>query len=427
MAVALVLYGLFAVTFSSFQVGGDGLVYYNLLRRFFGEHPDFAFAYQFGSDLWNWPFFLVGKALAAIFGYQPRTFHVSFEEISITFATNAAFLLTLYVGWRLLRELDLPRSPAVLFLTVFGSPLFWAVVFDPAGKHAVDTLVISTAMLLVLRLYRGHSDRVALALGALAGVAVNTRYVNVALFAAVACFLAFHRRRAVMISLGAAAVVGGLVFALPALRGISYFVPSYFPESNAARLTAGVQPLLANTANPLNGFDPLIPVKMLFSEHRGLFLWTPLTAFAVLGFVLALRRSTGTTRLFFWTLLGSAIALLCAHTVWGSWDGGFAFSQRFLTSLFPLYLIGIAELRRRAGPKVYSVLILCAAFSLASAFLHKIGYDGISARDGVFKQTDELIQRRRRLPHQIKEKGTARWTYLWALLHGHDPEHVNGP
>lgn len=427
MAVALALYGLFAITFASFQVNGDGLVYFNLLQRFFGEHPDSAFAYQFGSDVWNWPFFLVGKALGAIFGYQPYTFHVSFEEISITVATNAAFVLTLYLGWRLLRELDLPRTPLVLFFTVFGSPLFWAVIFEPAGKHAVDTLVVTAASLVLLRLYHGQSDRLALALGALAGVAVNVRYVNLALFAALGCFLLFRSRRAAALGAAAAVVVAGIIFALPALRGISYFVPSYFPESNAARLASGVHPAIGNTANPLNGFDPLIPFKMLFSEHRGLFLWTPLTAFAVLGFILALRQSRCTVRLFMWSLLGAAVALLCAHTVWGAWDGGFAFSQRFLTSLFPIYLIGVAELRRRSRALVYPVLVLCVAFSVSSAFLHKIGYDGISARDGVFKQTDQLVARRHRLPDQVKDKGEDRWKYIWGLLHGEDPKHVNGP
>ncbi len=430
MVIALLLYVLFAITFSSFQVGGDGFVYFNLLRRFFGEHPDSAFAYQFGSDFWNWPFFLGGKSLGVIFGFQPKTFHVSFEEISITGATNAAFFATLYLGWRLLRDLTLPRGPAVLFLTVFGSPLVWAVVFDPAGKHAVDTLVITAAVLLLLRVYNGGSDRHALALGALAGLSVNIRYVNVAFFLAVACSLALlHQRRTVTLATAAAAAVGPALFAIPAIRGISYFVPSYYPSSQANdRFAVGLHPVISSTSNPLNGFDPLIPFKMLFSDHRGLFLWTPLTAFAVIGFALALRRVRDREhRRFLATLLAASIALLCAHTVWGDWDGGFAFSSRFLTAWFPLFLIGVAELRKRAGRLVYLALVLCVVWSLSIAFLHKIGYDGISAKDGIGRISHVLVERRRQLPQQIEDKATARWKYLWDLLHGYDREHVNGP
>ena len=97
-------------------------------------------------------------------------------------------------------------------------------------------------------------------------------------------------------------------------------------------------------------FDPLVPFKMLFTLKRGMFLWTPLTAFAVVGFVLLARRDLRHR----WYLIGlgvSAVALLCIHSIWGNfWAGGSSFSSRFLASLFPLYLIGAAELvRRRRG------------------------------------------------------------------------------
>ena len=146
----------------------------------------------------------------------------------MTVAANAAFVLTLYLGWRLLRELELPRGPAVLFLTVFGSPLFYYVVFEPSAKHAVDTLVITAASLLTLRLLQAGTTRQAVALGALAGLSVNTRYVNVAFFLAIACSLALLRRRAFAIAGATAVVVGPTIFALPALRGISYFVPNKY-------------------------------------------------------------------------------------------------------------------------------------------------------------------------------------------------------
>jgi hypothetical protein len=429
MGLALAGYSLFALTFSHFQVKGDALVYFNLLRRFFGEHPDSAFAYQFGSDVWNWPFFLLGKLLAALFGLQPRTFHVSFEEISITLAANAAFFATLYFGWRILRELDLPRGPGVLFVTAFGSPLFYYVIFDPAGKHAVDTLVITAATFLVLRLSAAGSTNNALALGALAGVSLNIRYVNVTFFLAVLCVLVVRRRRPALVALGSAILVGSVIFVLPALRGISYFVPTYFPKSQAlGRFALGAHPLVGSTSSPLNGFDPLNPLRMLFSIHRGLFLWTPLTAFAVVGYVLLLRRShDDERRAFLLTLLIASLALLFVHTVWGQWDGGFAFSQRFLTSLFPLYLIGVAELRRRFGRLVYPTLVVCVAWSLAVAFVHDIGYDGVSERDGLGRVANVIQTDFEHKRHQMDGRAIKRWGYLWAVLNGHDPEHVHGP
>jgi hypothetical protein len=434
MVVALTIYGLFAVTFAAFQIKGDGLIYFNMMRRFFGEKPDFAFAYQFGSDVWNAPFFLVGKGLGSIFGFEPRIFHVSFEELSITLAAQVALVVTLYFGWRLLRDLDLPAGPALLFLTVFGSPLFFYVVFDPAMKHGVDTMVTTVAVYLLLRvLSPGRvSDRVAIALGALVGVSLNIRYVNVAFFLAFACSLAIYRRRALLISAATAAIVGPVIFALPALRGISYFVPSYFPKSSAlggevARYALGPSPVIGGTTNPLNGFDPLTPLKMLFSDHRGLFVWTPLTALAVIGFVLLLRRRhEHERRVFLWTLLAASVALLAAHSIWGFWDGAFSFSTRFLTALFPFFLVGAAELRRRFGGRVYAAFAVCAAWSLLLALVHVVGYDNITAGDGAVKTVRVYVEQQSDIDQKIRRKATRRWGYLWGLANGRDPEHVHG-
>jgi hypothetical protein len=435
MVAGLTIYGLFAVTFAAFQIKGDALVYFNMMRRFFGEKPDFAFAYQFGSDVWNAPFFLVGKGLGAIFGFQPRIFHVSFEEISITVATQVGFVVTLWLGWRILRELELPAGPAILFLTTFGSPLFFYVIFDPAMKHAVDTLVMTAAVYLLLLVItrKPAPDRLAIALGALVGLSLNIRYVNIAFFLAVACALALYRRRALVIGAATAALVGPAIFALPALRGVSYYVPDYFPKSSAlggevTRYALGHGSVIASTSNPLNGFDPLTPLKMLFSDHRGLFVWTPLTALAVIGFVLLLRRRHEHDRyIFLWTLLAASVALLAAHSIWGFWDGAFSFSTRFLTALFPLFLVGAAELRRRFGKPVYLLFAVCAAWSLLLALVHVVGYDNITAGDGAGKTVRVYFEQRSNIDQKIHRKASQRWGYLWGLANGRDPEHVQGP
>jgi len=434
-ALGFALYGLFALTFSLFQVKGDALVYFNLLRRFFGEEPDFAYAYQFGSAVWNAPFFLVGKTLGIIFGFQPRTFHVSFEEISITFAANAAFVLTLYLGWRILRELELPRGPGVLFLTAFGTPLFFYVVFDPAGKHAVDTLVLTAATYAFLRCDSRNATRAAVALGALGGWSLNIRWANGAFFLALAVALLLRgRARLVGIATVSSVIVASVIFALPATRGIEYFFPIISPPANASleRVAAPVDGLLfqvtpLDTSDP--GFDPTIPPRMLFSLHRGLFLWTPLTALAAIGFALAVRqaRRRDASYPFLLGLLAASLALLCIHVVWPRWDGGFSYSQRFLMGLFPLYLIGVAELVRRAQLVVYPLLVATVAFALMVAFVHDVGYDGVSERDGIGRILEVAASDRDNLRRKIRTDAEDRWKYLWGLLHGRDTKCLNEP
>ena len=307
---------------------------------------------------------------------------------------------------------------------MFGSPLFYYVVFEPAMKHAVDTLVLTAAALLVLRVYTRQADRYALALGALVGVSANIRYVNLAFFAAVAVAFAVYRKRALLIGGATALLVGPAVFALPALRGIGYFEPSYFPRKYAL----GTHLLVASTSNPLNGFDPLIPLKMLFTDRRGLFVWTPLTALAVIGVVLAVRAARhDTQRIYLLTLLGASAALVVGHVTWAEWDGAFAFSTRFLTALFPLFLVGVAELRRRFGAPIYAVLAVCVAWSLMLAFVHFVGYDGINAGTSATDMARTYSDSPSAFQTEVDKRATERWRYLWALLHGYDPKHVNGP
>ena len=62
--------------------------------------------------------------------------------------------------------------------------------------------------------------------------------------------------------------------------------------------------------------DVLAPVKMLFTIRRGLFVWTPLTFFGVLGYFLFLRREPR-HRVFLVGLGLSALALLLVHIIWG--------------------------------------------------------------------------------------------------------------
>jgi len=233
------------------------------------------------------------------------------------------------------------------------------------------------------------------------------------------------------------AAVAVVILVLPAFRGIQYFFPIISQPTNGALarvaasadgLSVAAQPI--DDSDPRGFFDPTIPARMLFSDHRGLFLWTPLAAAAAIGFAFALQARKGQSREHRWflvSLLAAALALLLVHVFWPRWDGGFAFSQRFLTGLFPLYLIGVAELVRRARRAVYPALALAVGFALAVAFVHDIGYDGISERDSVSHIVDVGYADRDNLRLKLQDDAKDRWLYLWGLLHGRDAKCINEP
>ena len=430
----LALFVVFALTFDVAAIQDDGIAYYDFMRKLFGSGIDAA-AYQFGSTFWNAPFYLVSQ-LAAVIGDSSRN-HAG--VVGVTVASNTAVLVTLYIGWRILRELDLPRGPAVLLLTVFGTPLWFYAVMRPSYKHAADTLYATAAIFFVLRSLRGDARRRDfIAAGVCYGLLLATRYANAGLLAGTLAVLVVARHRRVAAWTAGAAVATALVlFAIPVVRGIPYKTP---PEqigmaqavvdspamlgAPQQRVALGgvviIEPVLKNVR-----FRPLAPVYMLFTLHRGIFLWTPLTAFATAGFVLLLRRERR-HRLFLAVVGVSGLGLLLIHAFWGTrWDGGGSFSQRFLTALFPLVLVGAAEFVRLARSAGVALLALCAAFSVWIGFVQVIGYYQESGADSVVQIVENFTgPYRDEPPHNYDDtfqrefRGLVsdRWQQYWRLV-----------
>jgi hypothetical protein len=397
MAGALGLYALVVVSFGSLRVNNDGLVYYEFVRRLFGDEAgEGPGTRQFASALFNLPFYAVARGLQSVVGIDD-VLGAPIGQFAIVAATIAATVLTLWLGWRLLIDLDLPAGPAVLLLALAGSPLFYYAVFEPTYKHAVDALLTTALAVLLVRVAENPANGWVVALGACLGALILVRSANVALVpGALVPVLVRRHRSGVLLTLTATAATVAVLLAVPAARG----VPLESGPQPAAVQAAGFAPLglygglcedpgyeLSFSQCLHNGlglwWDVWAPAKMLFTLERGMFLWTPLTALAVVGFaLLVLRRRDERPALVGLGL--AALGLLLVHVGWADfWTGGFSFSQRFLASLFPVYLLGTAELVRRWRSPALLALTACALFSVLAAFTFFYGWEGISERDGI--------------------------------------------
>jgi hypothetical protein len=259
----------------------------------------------------------------------------------------------------------------------------------------------------------------------------------------VGMFFMFNLRRAVVWIVATAALVSLVLFGLPVIRNIPYGLPPSTPS--ALRVPASDGPVgIAHTSVRMamgpnvsagllrtNGISATAPLKMLFTLHRGLFIWTPLTFFATIGFVLLLRRDRR-HRKFLGTLGVSALALLLIHILWGStWDGGGSFSNRYLTALFPFFLVGAAEFVRRFSWPGVAVLSLCAFWSLWLGLVNYSGYFNASAKDGVSQMVGNFksfggprVSRYHKPPPydslenfglQMADRISGRWQLYWRL------------
>lgn len=130
---------------------------------------------------------------------------------------------------------------------------------------------------------------------------------------------------------------------------------------------------------------------MLFTEHRGLFVWSPVTILAAIGLVL-LWRNRPEQRRFLLAAYAMGAAIVLSYAFVPYWDGTWSFSQRYFTPLFPLVVLGLAGLIDAVSGAlriaVIAAAVLGTAWSLYLCFtLATIGpavYTGVTVPDGAW-------------------------------------------
>lgn len=355
----------FAANFNAYRVFGDGEVAYAFLRKLFGEDVE-AVGYQFGLALMNTPFYAAGKLVSAagLKDFQDAPI----GPATISLASNAYVVASIAVLAAVLIGMGLSHRGAVLTAAVFGTPLWYYASFSPSYSHAADTFLITATVGLLYLYFRRPGLRVVLAMGALLGLATSMRYFDAAIAAGLALGLfLFDRRRDAIVVVVSSAVTFGLLLLIPAALGVPLFAQHYQPS--------------------LLEFSPLSPFRMLFTPHRGLFIWTPLCLLGAIGYILLLRSRRGDRP--FLAIAGMmGCGLIAIQLAWPVWDGGWSFSQRYFTALFPLVAIGLAGLWS-VRPRLTAALAwLSVAWSLFLGLNHVFG---VQQSDGAFEVAGVMI------------------------------------
>lgn len=347
-------FALFALNFGAYRVFGDGVNYYSFTQRLFGDGSD-ATAYNFGDGLMDAPFYAAAKLASTVVGDGHRI-----EPASITIASIAWVLVAAGLSWRVLVLLDLPARALALGAVLFGTPVWYYASFSPSYTHAADAAVFSAASFAILGLWRSPELGWRLGAGAALGLAVAVRPFNVGVTAGAVVALACQSRRRDGLTVGGIAVATYLVLdAIPRSLGLSSAV-----QQDGSSVTASTI-----------GFRPLSPLRMLFTDHRGLFVWTPVTLLAVVGLGLLLRRHP--SRGFLVTLASMGAGLLLMNLALKPWDAGWSYSARYLASPVTLYAVGIAGLvaATRAAARTAAVVatIACTAWAVVVGMNHAFG------------------------------------------------------
>jgi hypothetical protein len=257
----------------------------------------------------------------------------------------------------LLERLRLPHPALVLVCSVFGTPLFYYGSVNPGHTHAFETLLLCGIVALLYWYFQseGGSWRLAVAMGALLAFAMSVRYFDAAIAIAILLGLAWYRRWRDVAVLVATPLVGLALAALVAYETVGGVLKGAYKSSSGS---------LGSALGVLT-FAPLNPVRMLFTDHRGLFLWSPVTVLALFGFILLLRRRPA-ERPFLAVCAGIAVAIVLSYAFSPFWDGGAGSNnQRYYTTLFPFVALGLGGLLEWRPRVVRSAAAVAAAWTVS--------------------------------------------------------------
>ena len=364
MTAAAGFWILFAANFNRFSLNyvDDPQRVYNFLQRLFGDRHSPADAYQFGEAIGWIPFYLLGKliALSGIHSVGGKPFVAGVVALSgSVFALTACAVLV-----PLIKRLRLPHPTLILVLAFFGGPLWFYGSFAPGHTHAMETTVIGAAVLLLyfeLQTPKG-SIWLELGMGVLLAFAMAIRYFLGPAAVAFILGLAFYRRWR------AAAVVTATPLVSLALLAV-------VAEIGAGGILKGAAYRGSGSESALNVLvlAPLNPFRMLFTQHRGLLIWSPVTILAIVGFV-RLMRHRPDQRPFLSICAFTAFMLTASYALAPYWDGGYAsYNQRYLTALFPFVVLGLGGIVDWRPRLVVSLAVVCVAWTMALGF-----YEGLS-------------------------------------------------
>ncbi len=244
---------------------------------------------------------------------------ISFAGIMEKAAAAALTSISIIVFFYTCRTLNCQRVTAIWLSAAFafGSEA-WSTSSQGLWMHSPGISFMLLSTFLALRHERASSLRSAVLLGLCCGTAVAVRLNNILFVGPLLCWILWKRHRHFIPILISTAIV---VIPLVAYNRSCY-----------------------GTFTGAYGVDFTTPFLLglegsLFSPARGLFIYFPLTIFAITGFVNAFRKPPTAHRtiyLVFFLFIGASIASV---SKWAMWWGGFSYGPRLLAEVQPFLLL----------------------------------------------------------------------------------------
>lgn len=352
--IVVLIFMFFALAFNIYRVQGDGATHYAFLERVMRvadpessrQDVESAIFLQSGCAFFNIPFYmpayLVERAAHTHYDFNG----ITLRQIAVNLAANFYMILSLLLMTRILKRLCFKSSVLPILAVLFSTTAFSAAVLIPSWSHTVDIFVTTLFIYMLI----GSSDRPAVRciwIGMLFVISMLVRYPNFVLAVmAVLYYLCTKEYKKILFFMaGAISVVWVIPLLLYSYNGTAD------PFSNMA---------LPCTSSYAQLLFPRYFLKLLVHPLHGLFVWSPVTVLSIFGLLQFPKNQEriGYAMLTAWVVY----VIVCSHVF--EWHAGWSFSNRYLVSFFPVYVIGLSRMIDRYGKRIVPVVLILMFYSI---------------------------------------------------------------
>lgn len=347
------IFMLFAFGFNVYRVQGDGCFYYSFLEGLLRipnpetlpPRPGFM---QSGCALFNAPFYMCAYSFENLFKLHINIAGITLRTASINLASNFYMLLSIFLTVRILQKLCFESITISVLSVLFSTSVFVVAVVMPSYNHAVD-IFINTVCLYLLLNSEYSSRRKPFLLGVTYVVAMLVRYFNFVWFIPITVFYFLQKEQK------------KLIYFLFGILSIIWIYPLILYKFNGGFLSffAGVKDFSVIVPHMVQPY-PKYFFKVLVHPLHGIFVWSPVLILSFTGLVLLtkVKRSIALPLITLWLLF------VAMNSFSPTWHGGWSFSIRYLSCLFPVFTIGVAAFLQCYGKKFNIIIIVCTLYSI---------------------------------------------------------------
>lgn len=309
--------------------------------------------YYAGTALAQMPFFLMAHSLSYLTGNETD----GYSKLYMIFVNLAAifYLLSGLIFMNgILKNFELSdRNRAiVLFVSVFGTNLFYYTIGECGMSHVYSFAFVSMFAYYIQQFFNTHHNRYLYYIAFALGMVVFIRPINVLVLS----FVPFLAGGFPMLKDGLKAM---FLKPLNLLLAVLLFLGIAFIQLCIYKISTGSFFVYSYLDEGFNFTNPQI-INILFSYKKGLFLYTPVYLVSLFGLYYLYNKDKA--QFLFWIV--PFVSIVFVFSSWWNWYYGGSFSSRVFVEFIPFFMILLGLLLHFSVSKIKKWIVLSVLFLL---------------------------------------------------------------